>query len=188
MLPKRLVMLIGGAASAIAISACGTGEHATFADNLGPGYVQVGNLNYQVQVSRELNQYDPNEDAYYLDGFSGSQRKLPTTDEWFGVSLQVYNWSKVAATPTDRFYITDTLGDVFRPIPNPSPNPYSYVPQSIPPGGQLPNISSQAYASWTSGEFLIFKVPYADLPNRPFILHIVDQADPSKQSQIELDL
>lgn len=188
MVPKRLVMLIGGAVSAVAISACGAGEHANFSDNLGPGYVQVGNLNYQVQVSRELNPYDVNEDAYYLAGFGKSERSLPASDEFLGVSLQVYNWSHVAATPTDRFYITDTLGDVFHPMSNPSPNPYSYVPTSIPAGGQMPNISSQAYASWTAGEFLIFKVPYADLPNRPFVLHIVNAADPSKQSQIQLDL
>jgi len=189
MLPaKRLVMLTGAAASAVAISACGAGEHATYADNLGPGYVQVGQLNYQVQISRELNPYDTQEDSYYLGGLTKSQLKLPVTDEWFGISLQVYNWSHQAATPTSRFYVTDTLGDRFTPLANPAPNPYSYVPRSIPSGGQMPTISSMAYTSWTQGEFLLFKVPYADLPDRPFILHIVDQADPSKQSQIELDL
>src|SRR5579862_8301303 len=163
MLPKRIVMLAGAAASTIAISACGAGEHATYSDNLGPGYVQVGQLNYQVQISRELNPWDVNEDANYLKGFSSVQLKLPPSDEWFGVSLQVYNWSHRAATPTSRFYITDTLGESFTPITNPVPNPFSYVPVSIPAGGQLPNVDSNAYASWTSGVFLIFKIPYANL-------------------------
>ena len=182
---KRLVTAIGGAICAVVVSACGAGEHARYADNLGPGYVQVGQLNYQVQVSRELNPWDPNEDHWYLQGFTKSQLALPQADEYFGVSLQVYNWSKRAATPTSRFYISDTLGQRFVPMKNPAPNPYSFVPTSIPAGGQSPNISSNAYAGWTQGEFIVFKIPYADLPARPFILHIVG---PSTQSRIELDV
>jgi hypothetical protein len=180
-------MLIGGAICAAAISACGAGEHATYSDNLGPGYVEVGQLYYQVQVSRELNPWS-DEDRFYLQGFSASQLKLPVTDEWFGVSLQVYNWSNAAHTPTRDFFITDTLGDRYAPLPNPTPNPYTYVPQSIPAGGQLPGIDTDAYTGWSQGELLIFKIPYTSLVNRPFILHIVNQVDPAKQSRIELDV
>ena len=188
MVRKRIAMLLGGAICAAVVSACGAGEHATYADNNGGGYVQVGELNYQVQVSRELNPWDPNEDKWYLQGFTTAELHLPVADEFFGVSLQVYNWSNRAATPSDDFYISDTLGDRFVPMSNPDPNPYSYVPASIPAGGQLPNISSAAFSSWTAGEFLIFKIPYADLVNRPFILHIVNPAVHSKQSRIELDV
>ena len=46
---------------------------------------------------------------------------------------------------------------------NPDPNPYTYEPSSIPAGGQLPNISSAAFAGWTQGEMLVFKIPYADI-------------------------
>ena len=188
MLPKRIVMLAGAAASTIAISACGAGEHATYSDNLGPGYVQVGQLNYQVQISRELNPWDTQEDADYLRGFSRSELALPRTDEFFGVSLQVFNWTKQARTPTSDFFISDTVGDRFTPLRNPSPNPYSYVAESIPGGGRMPGVDSNAYASWTQGELLIFKVPIAALVNRPFILHIVNAAKPSEESQIELDV
>src|SRR3984885_15357803 len=117
---KRIVMLIGGAICAAVVSACGAGEHANYASNSGTGYVQVGQLNYQVQISRELNPWDVNEDAGYLKGFTASELSLPTTDEFFGVSLQVFNWSHHAATPTRRFYITDTVGDKFVPLTNPS--------------------------------------------------------------------
>ena len=185
---KRLVTAIGGAICALVVSACGAGEHARYADNLGTGYVQLNNLNYQVQVSRELNPWDPNEDHWYLQGFTSSELKLAPTEEFFGVSLQVYNWSNGAHTPTNDFFISDTLGDRFVPMSNPDPNPYTYAPISIPAGGQLPNISSAAFAGWSSGEMLVFKVPYADLANRPFILHIVDPSDTSNQSRIELDV
>jgi hypothetical protein len=188
MLAKRLVMLAGAAASAIAVSACGAGEHATYADNLGPGYVQVGRLNYQVQVSRQLNPFNRNEDYWYLKGFTPSQLSLPTSQLFFGVSLQVFNWSGHAATATSDFYITDTVGEKFTPMVNPNPNPYSYVASAIPAGGRLPNVSSNAFAGWTQGQFIIFKIPYVSISYRPLVLHIVNVAQPVHQSRIELDI
>jgi len=187
MVGKRLGMLIGGAICAATISACGAGEHATYSDNLGPGYVQVGQLYYQVQISRQLNPWS-DEDRYYLQGFSSSERRLPVADEWFAVSLQVFNWTGGSHTPTGDFYITDTLGDRYAPLANPAPNAYTYVPNQIPPGGQLPAITSDAFTGWSQGEILVFKVPYAGLVNRPFVLHIVNPADTAKQSRIELDV
>ena len=187
MIGKRFGMLIGGAICAVAISACGAGEHARYTDNLGPGYVEVGQLYYQVQISRELNPWSQ-EDKYYLQGYSASELKLPTTDEWFVVSLQVFNWTNRALTPSNQFYITDTLGDRYAPVANPSPNPYTYTATSIPAGGQLPSIESDAFAGWTQGALLIFRIPYGSLANRPFILHIVNPADGTQQSRIELDV
>ena len=187
MVGKRLGMLIGGAVCAAAISACGAGEHATYSDNLGPGYVQVGQLYYQVQVSRELNPWS-DEDRFYLQGFTASQLTLPVADEWFGVSMQVYNWTNSPHTPTGDFFITDTLGDHYTPLSNPAPNPYTYVPDPIPANGQLPAIDSDAFTGWSQGEFLIFQIPYTSLVNRPFILHIVNPFDTAKQSRIELDV
>jgi hypothetical protein len=183
---KRLGMLIGGVVCAAAISACGAGEHARSADNLGTGYVELGQLNYQVQTSRELNPWSL-EDGPYLQGFTAAQRALPAADEWFGVSLQVYNWTNSAHTPTSDFYITDTLGARYTPVANPTPNAFSYVPTSIIAGGQLPSVDSDAFAGWTQGEFLIFQIPYASLVDRPFTLHIVNPAN-SQESRIELDV
>jgi hypothetical protein len=187
MVGKRLGMLIGGAVCAAAISACGAGEHATYSDNLGPGYVQVGQLYYQVQVSRQLNPWS-DEDRFYLEGFTASQLKLPVADEWFGVSMQVYNWTNSPHTPTGDFFITDTLGDRYTPLSNAAPNAYTYAPDPIPANDQLPAIDSDAFTGWSQGEFLIFQIPYASLVNRPFILHIVNPADTAKQSRIELDV
>jgi hypothetical protein len=184
---KRIVTLACAAAFSLAVSACGAGEHAKTSDNLGPGYVQVGSLNYQIQISRELNPYS-DEDRYYLDGLSTSQRQLSRSDEWFAVSLQVFNWTNAAHTPTTDFYITDTLGERFTPLTNSSPNAFSFVASSIPAGGRSPAIDSAAYAGWTQGELLIFKIPYTTLVNRPFILHLVDPADATRQSRIELDV
>jgi hypothetical protein len=35
---------------------------------------------------------------------------------------------------------------------------------------------------------LIFKIPYASLVDRPFVLHIVDPSNSSNESTIELDV
>src|ERR1700740_2158357 len=82
--------------AAVAFSACGdshtkvtTGTYAGESGKNAP-YLDVGPLVYEVQLSRELNPYDP-EDASYLSGLTAGQRKLEPGQEWFGVFIQVYN-------------------------------------------------------------------------------------------------
>lgn len=180
--------LLGTVASAVVLAACGSNSHQRSADALGTGYVQVGQLKYQVQVSRELNQFS-SEDGSYLDGLTSAQRALPyKTAEWYGVFMQVYNWTNQTHTAARQFYITDTLGDRYVPIVNPTPNSFSYIPAAIPAGGQLPATDSTAFFGPTQGEVLLFQIPYATLSNRPLVLHIVDPANARAQSQIELDV
>jgi hypothetical protein len=181
------VSLLGTVASAVALTACGSDSHQRAADALGTGYVQVGQLKYQVQISRELNAFSA-EDSSYLDGLSAAQRALPyKTAEWYGVFIQVYNWTHQAHTPAGKLYITDTLGNRYTPLVNATPNPYTYRPAPIRAGGQLPASDSTAFFGPTQGEVLLFQIPYATLSNRPLVLHIVDPANAGAQSQIELD-
>ena len=62
------------------------------------------------------------------------------------------------------------------------------MPAPIPPKGQLPSQTSLAYTGWTQGEVLVFKFPYSTYGSRPLILHVVDPANHSDQSRIELDV
>jgi hypothetical protein len=188
MVRKRIVIAAAVGACALVLSACGTSASSLkYADNLGPGYVKVGQLYYQVQISRELNPFS-DEDRGYLDGLTALQAKLPVGEEWFGVFLQAYNTTNHTITPASQFYITDTLNDRLTPLTNVTPNPYSYEAEGIPAHGQLPSLTSDAWFGPTQGEVLLFKFNYAVLNNRPLILHIVDPADPSVQSKIELDV
>jgi hypothetical protein len=184
---RRIVLAVGAGACALALSACGSSGVANYADNLGPGYVKVGNLYYQVQISRELNPFS-DEDSSYLQGLTKSQLSLPTGDIWFAVFLQAYNTTSHPQKPASDYYVTDTLGARFTPLPNPDPNAFSYRPATIAPKGQLPTITSLAYTGWTQGEVLLFKFPYTTYSSRPLILHIVNPADPAQQSRIELDV
>jgi hypothetical protein len=183
---RRIVVAAAAGACALALTACGSSGNLTYADNLGPGYVKVGQLYYQVQVSRELNPFS-DEDVSYLQGLSKPELALPATDMWFGVFVQAYNTTSSPQTPASDYYITDTLGTRFTPLANPDPNAFTYTPARIPPKGQLPSITSLAYTGWTQGEVVLFKFPYGVYGSRPLILHIVNPANPSKQSQIELD-
>jgi hypothetical protein len=106
---------------------------------------------------------------------------------WFGVFLQAYNTTSSPQTPASDYYITDTLGTRYMPLANPDPNAFTYKPARIPPKGQLPSITSLAYTGWTQGEVVLFKFPYGVYGSRPLILHIVNPANPSEQSRIELD-
>jgi hypothetical protein len=184
---KRLATLAAAALCALAISACGANTTVKHTDNLGPGYVYVGSLYYQVQISRELNPFS-DEDSGYLEGLTKTQRSLPPGQEWFAVFMQVFNRSSQARTPSNDYYITDTLGDHFTPLVNPDPNSFTYQATVIPAGGQLPSLTSLAYFGPTQGEALIFKIPSAALDNRPFILHIVNPQNPGRQASVELDV
>jgi hypothetical protein len=183
----RIVLAAAGGACAIVISACSVSGNETYADNLGPGYVKVGQLYYQVQIARELNQFG-DEDAGYLDGLTKRQLALPPGQIWFAVFMQAYNTTTKPQRPASTYYVTDTLGTRFSPLVNPTPNVFTYRPAVIPPKGQLPSITSLAYSGWTQGEVLLFKFPYTTYSSRPLILHIVNPADPSQQSRIELDV
>jgi hypothetical protein len=180
-----LVTAVGGIC-ALAISACGSSV-GNYADALGPGFVQVGGLDYQVQVSRELNPYS-DEDSAYLAGLPKRVAALPVADEWLGVSLQVYNKTSQTLTAASDFFITDTLGDHYSAIVNPTPNAFSYQSVAMSPSSQLPTDTSVAWFGPTQGEWLLFQIPYASLNNRPFLLHIVNPANPSQQARIELDI
>jgi hypothetical protein len=184
---RRIAMAAAAGGCALALGACSVSGNERYADSEGPGYVKVGNLLYQVQTSRELNQYS-DEDSGYLDGLTKHERRLPVNDMWFGVFVQAYNTTEQTQTPTSDFYITDTSGDRFTALPNPSPNAFSYVPTPVPPKGQLPSLTSLAYSGWTQGEVLLFRFPYSTYGSRPLILHVVDPSNPSDQSRIELDV
>ena len=98
---RRLLPLLVALASALALAGCGgIGNHANAteagADNNG-AYITVGNMTYQLQVSRQLNQYEI-EDHQYLTGLPGATR--PTAAQfWYGVFLWAQNKTNSPMTP-----------------------------------------------------------------------------------------
>ncbi len=122
-------------------------------------YVDAGPITYQLQVSRQLNQY-ATEDRQYLVGLPAGTSSLTPDQLWYGVFLWAKNQTERRPhTTADNFTIVDTQGDHYHPIPlNPSLNPYAWTPQSLAPGAIEPAPDTTASFGPTQGGLLLFKL------------------------------
>jgi hypothetical protein len=150
-------------------------------------YLNVGPLVYQVQLSRELNPYDT-EDEAYLEGLTPAQRRLAPGEEWFGMFIQVYNNSHLPVRSADVVTITDAVGNVYtRVMPGPS-NQFAYRPEVVAAKGRLPVLDSVAASGPTQGLLLLYRIPVVALDNRPLKMRVVDPTNPALNASAELDV
>lgn len=171
--------------SAVALSACG-GPKGEVAHGETEGIqVTVGDLQYQVQISRVLNP-EQVEDRGLLQGLPVAEQELAEGEEWFAVFVQARNNRDEAHESAEEFVIEDTVGNEFEAIE--SENPLAYEPAVIEPDGILPAPDSVASSFNTNGSMLLFKVTQASLENRPLEFVIKDPADPSKHAAVALDV
>jgi hypothetical protein len=174
-------------AAALAVSACGASSQrsAAAAENNGV-YVTLDGISYQLQVSRELNQY-ATEDSQYLAGVSSSDATLSPDQIWYGVFLRAVNSSHRNQTSSATFKITDTqASDDFTPVQ--ASNPYAWKAQTLAPGDTQPTPDSTASLGPTQGGLVLFKLPTAVYANRPLTLTIQGSGGPSDTATISLDL
>lgn len=181
---RRLIVLTIGVLLVAGLSACGQISHPTQGDNEGL-YIDAGPITYQVQLSRQLNQYS-NEDSQYLRGESTSP---PKPDElWFAIFLWARNPTKSNQTTSDRFDIIDTQGNRYYPIPlSTQVNPFAWTAQTLGPDATQPAAGSLPFFSPTQGEELLFKLNESIYSNRPLTLEIYANGQ-SQPSKISLDL
>ena len=172
---RRLSLLL--TVPALALSGCDWVGHKEAVVRLAETegiYVDVGALDYQVQISRQLNaQVEP--DRGYLAGMPDYVSPLTEDEVWFLVSMRVQNQTKQPAESASDFEIEETTGKVFKPVPiKHEDNPLAYEAREIPPHTTFPDADSLAGDSPTQGGALLFKIPYASLGNRPLELKITD--------------
>jgi len=186
--PRRSLLLVLVSALALVVAGCGSGKHHFDATAENNGfYVTAGAVNYQLQVSRELNQYST-EDHQYLTGLPAGTTPPKPDELWYGVFL----WAKnTAATPrhtADDFTIVDTSGDKYHPVAlDPSANPYAWTSTLLQPLGTQPGPDTTAYFGPTQGELVLFKLNTSVYTNRPLTLEI-RAPGVSQTSSISLDL
>jgi hypothetical protein len=182
---RRPALLISAAAVSLGLAACGNKEsHPTSADNEGV-YVDAGQVSYQVQISRQLNQYNI-EDRGYLAGVSAGQPNQ--SQEWFAVFLWAKNETHANQTTANSFDIVDTQGNRYYPVAiNSQLNPYAWTSQSLRPLGTEPAPDSTAYFGPTQGSELLFKLNTSAYSNRPLTLEIYAPGQ-STPSSVSLDL
>ena len=185
--PLRVLLLLAlAAASAVALTGCGNKvEVRTIGETEGI-YVDVGELKYQVQLSRIINPNDE-EDRYYLEGLPAGT-VLPERDEaWFGVWMRVQNTtSEKRLAAAEEFEIVDTQENTFTPIE--VENPFSYAAQELAPNTVVPSPNSPAGEGVIQGSLILFKLTNEAIANRPLELKIQSPALPDDVGIVDLDV
>jgi hypothetical protein len=148
---------------------------------------QVGNVDYNVFITRELNLRDPEDRGYYKGP------EAPPGFALYGVFLQACNPSDKGPrwTAASKFEIEDTQGNKFKPLPLPADNIFAYKAKPLKEHACIPESGSLAESSPTNGSLLIFKLPLQTLENRPLDLRITAPPNASGEREsklIELDI
>lgn len=190
---RRLLAVAGALLIAVALAACGNADvketSGTYAGEGGVGapYLSVGPLVYSVQISRALNPYDT-EDEAYLQGLTPAQRELHPGEEFFAVFMQVYNETNESHQVASDISISDIEGNVYHPIELSQENLFAYRPgASVPAKSQLPIPSSVAASAPINGLMLLYKIKLESLEDRPLKVKIVSPTVPSESATAELD-
>jgi hypothetical protein len=184
MLPPRmrprpvaiLVSVLAALALAGAISACGEEEETEVVEG---EPVEVGELEYNVGLTRFLNPND-NEDAEYLIGLPAAE---PGTS-YLGVFLTIENESSEPQPSADRYTIHDTLNTKFETVESQSPYALE-VGAAVPGDGELPLPDTTAATGPNHGSLLIFHVDDTVSENRPLTLGVEASAD---SGEVVLDI
>ncbi|MDP2711716.1 MAG: hypothetical protein Q8O56_10905 [Solirubrobacteraceae bacterium] len=150
-------------------------------------YLSLGDLKYQVQISRQLNP-DDIQDRAFLNGVNPSERELGENEVWFGVFIQVENEADRPLRPSGEIEITDTQDEVFAPLALTEANAFAYrSTEAIPPGEILPLPDTPAYDTAIRGSLLLFKLTLESLDNRPLELKI-ESSTTRQTGIIDLDV
>jgi hypothetical protein len=180
------VLLIAGG-----LSACGkhTPESARVKTAETEGiYLDISDLKYQVQVSRQLNPNDV-QDKPYLAGIPAAEQALKPDEVWFGVFLRVQNEQGDALQPSADIQIEDTQAEIFKPLTLDQTNNYAYRPDfPIPARETYPVLDSPGYDTPSRGALLLFKLTLTALNNRPLELTIEGRKAPQQTGIVDLDV
>jgi hypothetical protein len=151
---------------------------------------EIGHLEYNVFITRELNPQDVEDRGYYQGAEAAPGFAL------YGVFLQACNPNEDVNAPhwlaASRFEVEDTQGNKFTPVPMPENNIWAYRARPLKQNACIPKEGTLASVGPTNGSLLIFKIPLQSLENRPLNLLITSPPLGPEQERetgrIELDV
>ena len=190
---RKTLLSALAALALVALGGCGSSHSkvtsGTYAGESGANapYLDVGPLTYQVQLSRQLNPYDT-EDEAYLRGLTPAQRRLEPNQEWFAVFVQVYNHDSRSHLAASDVTIADTQSNRYAPITPDATNEFAYRGGLVAGKGRLPVLDSVAANGATQAAMLLYKILIVSLDNRPLTFRIVDPINPALTASAELDV
>lgn len=178
---RRFLVLV--AVAALVLSGCGN-KHAYNHEAETEGvYVDVGNLVYQVQMSRFLNPGD-REDREYLQGLPPGTPELTADEIWFGVWMRVKNYTNETLQPTEQITVLDTEENRYQPIP--LDNVFAFNPHPLGADQVLPLPDTAAASGPIQGSLILYRLTNETLQNRPLKLEIEQAGE--ETAVIDLDL
>jgi hypothetical protein len=172
-IPLLVLALIGFAA---ATSGCGD-EPTAEAKEGEP--LELGDVEYSIQITRELNRFSPEDSAY----LAGAPRLRPG-QEYLGVFMQVSNNGEEAAVVPDPFKIVDTRGRIYEQVP--LDNEWALKAGTpVLPDETVPGAETPAKNGPVEGSLILFAIDEAANENRPLVLQV---PGPDEVGEIVLDL
>ena len=185
----RRLLIVLVLAAALVTGGCGADKQETRTIGETEGtYIDVGDLKYQVQISRILNPSDV-EDRNYLTQLPEGTLPPKADEAWFGVWVRVENTNDNKSLPTaSNFEIRDTQDNVFKPYAQVG-NVFAYQPvDKLGPQDVLPNSEAPAGFGPVQGSLILFKLTTTSLANRPLEFRITSPTDPSNVGTVDLDV
>lgn len=184
---SRRLLLIALALATLGLSACGDKERTVTNGESEAAYVTLGDMQYQVQLSRLLNPGNPGDRAM-LVGLPLAERRIGRGDVWFGVWVRVFNRSSDAHVGAEDFKIVDTTGREFEAVPLAPVNVFAYRSVRVGAESEYPERDSAAGNSPTVGSLLLFRLPEESLDFRPLELEFSSPDEPGRVSTVRLDV
>lgn len=184
---RRLLPAVLCAAFAVSLSGCflepEEEEGAPHREGLA---VRVGDIEYTVYITRELNPGLPDDRGYWQGPEAQPGFAL------YGVFIQACNRSDqdddledAAYEATEDFVVVDTQGNEYEPLEVDEENVFHYHAATLEPGECIPQEGSLAQQGPTAGAMLPFEFPLEAGENRPLELEIHAEGEEGK---VELDL
>jgi hypothetical protein len=132
--------------------------------------LDLGGVDYNVFITRQLNPEIPPDDAYY------SGPLAPEGETLYGIFIQACNHTDGVRGTTGVFRVKDSQSNEFEPEELPADNAFAYRPRLLKPDECIPEAGSVAQLGPSAGSMLLFKLPLATTENRPLELEIEDPA------------
>ncbi len=173
-----------------ALAACGdsneAGENlidAEAVDAREHNSVELDGILYRVVMFRQLNPRIPPDRALY-------QGPLPNGDAGiFAAFIRACNTSDDRRLPTKRIHLETAFGERYRPLESATEPSLAYEPPALAPDDCIPASDGVADRAFP-GAAILFRVPFEQLGNRPFVLELRDRdaRGESAVRRIELDV
>jgi hypothetical protein len=187
-MPRRLLMLLCAVCLSAGAAACGNADEEPGVDH--PAReglaLNLGGVDYNVFITRQLNTRIPPDDAYVDQG-----TEPDAGETFYGVFLQACNPAKedgdpASTQPVDAFKIVDNQGNEFEPEELPEDNHFAYHPRELLPQECIPEAGSVAQLGPSAGSMLLFRLPLENTEYRPLELELEGEGD--EHLAFELDI